>query len=136
MVSHDRYFMDRLVDHLFIFDGQGGVTDFNGNYTDYRLMLDAQKEQQQREKQQATANNSGQGDKNAKKKLSYKEKVEYEQLEKEIADLEKEKVSLEAKMAAGSLPYEEFETANMRYEEIKGLIDDKSLRWLEISEKL
>lgn len=136
IVSHDRYFMDRLVDHLFVFEGDGIVRDFPGNYTLYRI---AQKEEEQRKKQQeqtiqASATNTGTEKPKDKKKLSFNEKREFEQLGKDIPALEKEKAAITEKMSLGNLPYEELETLSTRITEITQLLEDKEMRWLELSE--
>ncbi len=135
IVSHDRYFMDRLVDHLFVFEGEGIVRDFPGNYTLYRI---AQKEEEQKKKQQdqvvaqaATATESKAKD---KKKLSFNEKREFEQLEKDIPALEKEKAEITEKMSAGNIAYEELDKLSKRITEVTNLLEEKEMRWLELSE--
>lgn len=134
IVSHDRYFMDRLVDHLFVFDGDGVVRDFPGNYSQYRL---DKKEEEQKEAAPKTA--EPKQDKSAvkpeeKKRLSYKEKREFETLEKEIAALGKEKETVNEKLNSGSVPFDELQQLSMRIGEITALLDEKELRWLELSE--
>lgn len=139
IVSHDRYFMDRMVDHLFVFEGQGVVRDFPGNYTQYRET--EAKELQQKNKQ---AKNP-EPDKEiipapeAKtptqaKKLSFKEKTEFTQIEKDLAALQKEKEELE--LSLNSLPYNELTAATDRIGVIIKLMDEKEMRWLELSERL
>lgn len=135
IVSHDRYFMDRLVDHLFVFEGNGIIRDFPGNYTLYRI---AQKEEEQQKKQQelaaaqtATATESKAKD---KKKLSFNEKREFEQLEKDIPALEKEKAEITEKMSAGNIAYEELDKLSKRITEVTQLLEEKEMRWLELSE--
>ena len=141
IVSHDRYFMDRLVDHLFIFEGNGVIRDFPGNYTQYRqsilngqqpsgsIMNDSTKSvtEKANSEQSTTANNQ-------KRQLSYKEKREFELLEKEIADLNKEKVTVTEKLNNGSTPFEELQQFSIRIGEITRLLDEKEFRWLELSE--
>lgn len=134
IVSHDRYFMDRLVDHLFVFDGDGVVRDFPGNYSQYRL---DKREEEQKEAAPKTA--EPKQDKSAvkpeeKKRLSYKEKREFETLEKEIAALGKEKETVNEKLNSGSVPFDELQQLSMRIGEITALLDEKELRWLELSE--
>ncbi len=142
IVSHDRYFMDRLVDHLFAFEGDGMIRDFPGNYTQYREQLknntltgsfieSKEKEETAAKpaKPQSTLNNSTQ-------KLSFKEKFEFENLEKELPALQKEKETLEAKMAAGNLSYDELQKSAARVGELIEMIDRKEMRWLELSEKV
>ncbi len=138
IVSHDRYFMDKLVDHLFVFEGAGEVRDFPGNYTQYR---DWEKEQSEKGKEEAR-NESKAPEKPIvvaapvveAKKMSFKEKRELELLEKDMATLEAEKKDIDAKLAAGDLPYEKLEPLARRVGEIIQLLDEKGLRWLELSE--
>jgi len=134
IVSHDRYFMDRLVDHLLVFEGDGVITDFPGNFTQYRL---EKKENSTNEKttELQLKETPVQGTKQEeKKRLSYKEKREFETLQKEIEALsiEKEKITLHLQEA--SLPYEELQTLSNRFSEISSLLDEKEMRWLELSE--
>jgi ATP-binding cassette subfamily F protein uup len=138
IVSHDRYFMDRLVDHLLVFEGDGNIRDFPGNYTQYRLWLKEQESlmekqdkntDQQRDKPVASAAQTKE-----KKKLSYKEKREFESLQEEISALEKEKQEIHEKLNAGNLPYDEIEQLAFRMGEITKLVDEKEMRWLELSE--
>jgi ABC transport system ATP-binding/permease protein len=133
IVSHDRYFMDRLVDHLFVFDGDGVVRDFPGNYSQYRLN---KKEDEQKE---AAAPKAEQKQEKAtkaeeKKRLSFKEKREFETLEKEIAALSKEREEITAKLNSGNAPFDELQQLSLRIGEIGRLLDEKELRWLELSE--
>ncbi|MBL7723747.1 MAG: ABC-F family ATP-binding cassette domain-containing protein [Chitinophagaceae bacterium] len=135
IVSHDRYFMDRLVDHLFVFEGNGVIRDFPGNYTQYRQSAD-------KNPSYYTGNNEKQvpaadreqvvGDK--KRQLSYKEKREFELLEKEISDLTKEKAAITEKLNNGNTPFEELQQLSVRIGEVTQLLDEKELRWLELSE--
>lgn len=138
IVSHDRYFMDRLVDHLFVFEGDGEVRDFPGNYSHYRIW---QKEQERKEaeekaaqKKEEAAKAEAQQQPKEKKKLSYKEQREFEQLEKDIPALEDEKATLTEKMTDPNLPYEELETIGNRMQEITDALEEKEMRWLELSE--
>ncbi len=135
IVSHDRYFMDRLVDHLFVFEGEGIIRDFPGNYTLYRI---AQKEEEQQKKQQeiAAAQTAAAVESKAKdkKKLSFNEKREFEQLEKDIPALEKEKAEITEKMSAGNIAYEELDKLSKRITEVTNLLEEKEMRWLELSE--
>jgi ATP-binding cassette subfamily F protein uup len=135
IVSHDRYFMDRLVDHLFVFEGEGVVRDFPGNYTQYRLSL---KEKQAAdtatrkpvEENRAAATQAPE----QKRKLSYKEKREFEQLEKEIPALETERRQLEEQLGNAELPYEQLTLVSKRIGEITQELEQKEMRWLELSE--
>ena len=135
IVSHDRHFLDRLVDHLFVFCGDGVVKDFIGSYTEYRTFIkDYEAEQKASAKpavQQAAVKPR---DNAAKKKMSFKEKQEFAQLEKDIEALGAEKAALEEKMNSGTLPYDELQTASERFGELTDLLDEKELRWLELSE--
>ncbi|MBO9631807.1 MAG: ABC-F family ATP-binding cassette domain-containing protein [Chitinophagaceae bacterium] len=133
IVSHDRYFMDRLVDHLFVFDGNGEVRDFPGNYTQYRLN---KKEEEQKEASPKAAEQKQEKAAKAeeKKRLSFKEKREFETLEKEIAALSKEKEEVTEKLNSGTAPFDELQKLSVRIGEIGALLDEKELRWLELSE--
>ncbi|MGZ3880656.1 MAG: ABC-F family ATP-binding cassette domain-containing protein [Flavisolibacter sp.] len=133
IVSHDRYFMDRLVDHLFVFEGAGEVRDFPGNYSQYR---EWQKEQENvtTEARKTEPARQAHVSNPQKKKLSYKEQREFEILEKELADLEIEKKVISEKMLSSSLAFEDLQKLSERIAEISGLIDQKELRWLELSE--
>ena len=138
IVSHDRYFMDRMVDHLFAFEGDGIIKDFPGNYTQYREALAAAQftghviadkktiEPVMRQRSASTE----------QKKLSFKEKHEFESIEKEIPLLQKEKITLEEKMNNGSMPFDELQQAAQRIGGIVQLLDEKEMRWLELSERM
>jgi ABC transport system ATP-binding/permease protein len=139
IVSHDRYFMDRLVDHLFVFEGEGTIRDFPGNYTQYRLeqqkpearnIKNEPAQQKLDNKQSAYTDTSSV----AKKQLSYKEKREFEQLEKEIPELTKEKELVTQKLNNGDTPFDELQKLSVRIGEITQLLDEKEMRWLELSE--
>lgn len=135
IVSHDRYFMDRLVDHLFIFEGDGAVRDFPGNYSQYRIW---QKEEEQRtaarKEEESKTRQEVQAAPKEKKKLSYKEQREFEQLGQEIPALEQERNGITARMSNAALPYEELQQLSARITEIGNLLEEKELRWLELSE--
>lgn len=154
IVSHDRYFMDRLVDHLFVFEGDGEVRDFPGNYTQYRIWLkDNEKKdnkwdalQERKSKGETTesvvvnrASSTATASINKaaaapKKKMGFKEKREFELLEKEMPELEKEKAAITEKMGAGNLGFEELQKLSERIIVIDGLLAEKEMRWLELSE--
>lgn len=132
IVSHDRYFMDKVVDHLLVFKGNGVVNDFPGNYTQYREWCSlksrdeetaAKKDCRPREKRHQE-----------RRKMSYKEKMEFAQLEKEIAELEKEQKEIEEQLCSGKLPVDELTEKSKRLPLIKEELDLKELRWLELSE--
>ena len=137
VVSHDRYFMDKVVDHLLVFNGQGDIRDFPGNYTQYRDWKDAKAHQEKEKEKEVTR---AQEDKTAKvrlndkRRMSFKEKREFEQLEQEIADLETEKKVIEEALCSGTLSVDELTEKSKRLPELSDLIDEKTLRWLELSE--
>lgn len=147
IVSHDRYFMDRLVDHLFAFEGNGMIRDFPGNYSQYREELEREeargkKEEARGRREEPSREVKGEGEikpeeakVKQKSKLSFKEKHEFETIEKEIPQLQQEKATLEEKMNSGALAYEELQNAASRIGELSQLIDEKEMRWLELSEK-
>jgi len=144
VVSHDRYFMDKVVDHLLVFKGNAELKDFPGNYTDYREWneLIEEQEREEKKKQDTKAKNAEQGAKQQetkvksteRKKLSFKEKQEFEALEKEIPELEEEKAEIENQLASGTLSSDEIIKASQRHAELNDLIDEKTMRWLELSE--
>lgn len=129
IVSHDRYFMDRLVDHIFVFEGEGVIRDFIGNYGEYR-----EAERIKETVKDTSVEKTIVKDTNKKTKLSYKEKIEFENLEKEIAALEKEKNELENKLNNGSADYIELQKWSERLSVISQTLDEKSMRWLELAE--
>ena len=131
VVSHDRYFMDKVVDHLLVFKGDGEIKDFPGNYTQYRE-YSRNVECGRRTSFHIPQNNSPQN--KEKRKMSYKEKREFEQLEKEIAALEAEQKQLEDALCSGTLSIDELTAKSKRLPQLKDELDEKSLRWLELSE--
>ena len=147
IVSHDRHFLDKLVDHLFIFCGDGVVKDFIGSYSEYREYIKeyeaelksaaraeekAAKEKAVKEAAKATPQEAPA----KKKKLTFKEQREFEQLEKDLESLAAEKADLEAKLSSGTLPFDQLQTASERVGQLINLIDEKEFRWLELSENL
>ena len=147
VVSHDRYFMDKVVDHLLVFKGEGEIQDFPGNYTQYRewSRMQAKDEAEQAKPAKngnATAESDGAGtakrDANFenKRKMSYKEKREYEQLTQEIDKLTEEQKKLEEALCSGTLSVEELTEKSKRLPEIKDELDEKEMRWLELAEML
>jgi ATP-binding cassette subfamily F protein uup len=137
VVSHDRYFMDKLVDHLFIFEGEGKIRDYNGSYSEYRISEDEKEKNKLKAKQKpeepksiASASSSGSN----KRKLSFKEKFELETVEKELSKLEEEKKQLTEKLSSGSGTHDELNAWAKQMEKVIKEIDDKSVRWLELSE--
>ncbi len=141
VVSHDRYFMDKVVDHLLVFKGQGVIKDFPGNYTRYREYVRSEEQEQKDEKNsqpnsQATDKSLAPNHSNpaSKRKLSYKEKREMEQLEKDISALEEEQHQIEEALCGGTTSVEEITTLSKRLPLLKDELDEKSMRWLELSE--
>ena len=133
IISHDRYFMDKVVDHLFVFKGNGVVKDFPGNYTQYR---EWEKLEPEPKKTQITQNAPStprfQGER--KRKMSFREKQEFEALGKEIDELENEKADIEAALSSGTLSTQEIIDLSKRLPVVNDLLDEKSMRWLELSE--
>ena len=138
VVSHDRYFMDKVVDHLLVFKGEGEIDDFPGNYSEYRewKSLREQEEQQERElhkKESATTKqNTWGGEK--KRKLSFKEKQEMQQLEADVEKLEAEKAEIESALCSGTLSVDDLTEKSKRLPVLSEELDTKSMRWLELSE--
>lgn len=133
VVSHDRYFMDKVVDHLLVFNGQGDIRDFPGNYSDYREWKQSKEENEKQEAKPAEEK-VARVRLNEKRRMSFKERQEYERLEKEIAELEKEKADIEAELCSGNLNVDELTEKSKRLPLINDEIDEKSMRWLELSE--
>lgn len=132
VVSHDRYFMDKVVDHIFAFNGNGDIKDFPGNYTDYRLWREEEKENAkpaEKSPQQKTVYRT-----ETKRKLTFKERKEYESLEPEIMALEEEKSILEQEMSSGTLDTGTLLAKSQRIQVVMELIDEKTNRWVELSE--
>lgn len=137
VVSHDRYFMDKVVDHLLVFKGDGEIKDFPGNYTQYREWQSLQPRESSQTKDVAPAKESRQNrefQSFGKRKMTYKEKREFEQLEKDIEKLESEQQSIEEALCSGTLSVEELTEKSKRLPLLKDELDEKSMRWLELSE--
>lgn len=133
IVSHDRYFMDKIVDHLFVFKGEGEVKDFPGDYTLYRdKMLEEQAAKKKTEK--VEKDKPVQEKNTVKRKLTYKENIEYQQLTGEIEQLETEKAELIARLSSGELAGDAIVSQSARLSKVEELLDEKELRWLELSE--
>jgi ATP-binding cassette subfamily F protein uup len=130
IVSHDRYFMDKVVDHLFVFHGEGNVQDFPGNYTQYRNLVS------QELKSTGEKNSVGKSKikSELKRRLSFKEKKELEELEVRMPKLEKEKVQLEALLSGGATLPNEIAIVSTRYKEVQDALDQAEMRWLELSD--
>ena len=144
IVSHDRHFLDKLVDHLFIFCGNGLVKDFVGSYSEYREYI---KEYEAEQKSAARAQEKAEKEKNSKeaskaanftqkKKLTYKEQKELEQLEKDLESLAEETAAIEESLSSGNMEFEQLQKASERIAEIIELTDEKEMRWLELSDNL
>jgi ATP-binding cassette subfamily F protein uup len=147
VVSHDRYFTDKVVDHLLVFKGNGEIKDFPGNYTQYREFSKGDNSgglkvegggriplQQNKEKNEISINPSPSNIQQKKRKLTFKEKREYEQLEKDIAALEAEKKQIEDALSSGAVSVEEITTMSKRLPLLNDELDEKSMRWLELAE--
>jgi ATP-binding cassette subfamily F protein uup len=140
VVSHDRYFMDKLVDSLFVFEGDGVISGFTGNYAEYRQKLEdkekAEKEEQKRNLKKIEPEKAETPLETTKKsKLSFKEKFEFDKLEKEIKELEAEKQELANKLSNPNIDHLELTTISQQFASVSQCIDEKSFRWLELSEK-
>jgi ATP-binding cassette subfamily F protein uup len=130
VVSHDRYFMDKLVDHLFVFEGNGIVSDFPGNYSEYRVLSHKNENTSKDERVKPVVQEKSEVQ---KVRMSYKEKREFESLEKEIEQLTDEKNNLTQKLMQ-NLPYDEIQSISNRISELEVSIPEKEMRWLELSE--
>ena len=142
IVSHDRHFLDKLVDHLFIFCGNGLVKDFVGSYSEYREFIKEYEAEQRAQERAIEKAEKAKAEKEAakneappkKKKLTYKEQKEFEQIEKDLEALNTEKAELEEALGTGTLPFDQLQSASERIGQILEEIDEKELRWLELSE--
>ncbi len=134
VVSHDRFFMDKVVDHLFVFEGEGKISDFPGNYTQYRNHLRQAKNDNRQEQKSGKKETAKKPERKEKQKLSYHEKRELQQIEKDINELEKEKASLENTLSNPQLSNDELQKHSERFAEIEKEIDEKTERWMELSE--
>lgn len=136
IVSHDRYFLDKCVDHLFVFEGNGRIKDFVGQYSEYREYI-KEKEESERQAQRALAQPKPQQQRThdtSKHKLSFKEQRELEELERDLASLAEERTTLEAELNAGTADYTRLTELSSRIEQIIALVDEKEMRWLELNE--
>ena len=134
VVSHDRYFMDKVVDHVFVFNGNGNIKDFPGNYTEYRDWREEEKALAAKENNEKNAPAKQSYRTESKRKLTFKERKEYETLEEEIMELEEEKSSIEQEMCSGTLDNDTLLKKSRRIQEVIELIDKKTERWMELSE--
>ncbi len=136
LVSHDRYFLDRLTDHMFVFEGEGRIRDFYGNYTEYKLSKESENaKKRNKEKNSAKESKSEIRKTNKRKGLSYKEKMEYEQLEKQIELLENKKSEMEKVLMQAGDDYQKLNEISKRISELIDEIDEKTMRWIELDEK-
>lgn len=133
VVSHDRYFMDKVVDHLLVFNGQGDIRDFPGNYSDYRDWKQA-KLNREKEESKPKEEKIQKVRLNEKRRMTFKERKEFEQLEKEIASLEEEKKAIEDSLCSGELSVDELTEKSKRLPLLNDELDEKTMRWLELSE--
>lgn len=143
VVSHDRYFMDKVVDHLLVFQGQGDVRDYPGNYTQYREWKEEkmrfEREQQNQQKKDTAKNIQGNAKTEKprsehKRKLTYKERMELQTVEADIARLEEEKTQLEEALCSGALSVDELTEKSIRLPQLNAELDEKMMRWMELSE--
>ena len=136
VVSHDRYFMDKVVDHLLVFRGDGAVKDFPGNYTQYRewSKLESKTEAEAKERQTAVQKEKKNYHNDTRRRLSYKEKMELQQLERDIETLTQEQHALEEALCSGKLSVDELTEKSRRLPQLKDELDEKEMRWLELSE--
>ena len=136
IVSHDRFFMDKIVDHLLVFNGEGVIKDFPGNYTQYREWESLKPKETQNDKKQADSEKKEKREfvGEQRRKKTYKEKCEFEQLEKDIAKLEQEQKEIEEALCSGTLSIDELTEKSKRLPEIKDALEEKEMRWLELSE--
>ena len=141
VVSHDRYFMDKVVDHLLVFKGNGIIKDFPGNYTQYRMFADKEEKPTNEKPTDKNGRNKGKTERTheesaepAKRKLTYKERLEMAQLEKDIAALEEKQKSIEEDLCSGKLSVDELTEKSKLLSSLKDEIDEKSMRWLELDE--
>lgn len=136
IVSHDRFFMDKIVDHLLVFNGEGVIKDFPGNYTQYREWESLKPKETQNDKKLADTEKKEKREfvGEQRRKKTYKEKCEFEQLEKDIAKLEQEQKEIEKALCSGTLSIDELTEKSKRLPEIKDALEEKEMRWLELSE--
>ena len=134
VVSHDRYFMDKVVDHLLVFKGQGEIKDFPGNYTQYREWSALEESKETKESRDSKETNKASYRHDERRRLSYKEKREMEQLEKDIAVLEEEKKQIEEALCGSTTSVDEITAMSKRLPQLNEELDEKSMRWLELSE--
>ena len=135
VVSHDRYFMDKIVDHLFVFQGGGEILDFPGNYSDYRTYEDS-KISEKRDKESPKTEKKNWKTATTKTKLGYQEQKEYNRLERDIAKLERDRDSLQQKFATENWDQEQINKQSKTLQDIIDSLSEKEMRWFELSEKI
>jgi len=133
IVSHDRYFMDKIVDHLFIFNGEGNIRDFPGSYTIWRNKI-LEEEELEKKLKKPEPKAQQKPEKEKERKLSFKEKRELEQLESDIENLENEKAKISEELNSGKLNNDQLQEKSIRFGKINDLLEEKEMRWLELSE--
>lgn len=136
IVSHDRYFLDKCVDHLFVFEGDGRIKDFVGQYSEYREYIKERESAERNTERSATPQKSSQQRQHdtSKRKLTYKEQRELEQIESDLSSLAEERAQLESEISSGTLPYDRLSEVSKRIEAIIAETDEKEMRWLELNE--
>lgn len=135
IVSHDRYFMDNLVEHYFVFEGNGIVNDFNGTYSEYRALKAEQESEQKSSSSEKKKSDHPKPSNSDPDKLSYKELKEYQKLEKEIEELEKKKSAIQTQMSNSDLDYEKLQELSESFRTLKDELEEKEMRWLELAER-
>lgn len=135
IVSHDRYFMDNLVEHYFVFEGSGEVNDFNGTYSEYRALKAEQESEQKSNSSEKKKSDHPKPSNSDPEKLSYKERKEYQKLEKEIEELEKKKSAIHSQMSNSDLDYEKLQELSETFSALKEELEEKEMRWLELAER-
>lgn len=135
IVSHDRYFMDNLVEHYFVFEGNGEVNDFNGTYSEYRALKAEQESEQKSNSSEKKKSDHPKPSNSDPEKLSYKERKEYQKLEKEIEELEKKKSAIHRQMSNSELDYEKLQELSETFSALKEELEEKEMRWLELAER-
>ena len=138
IVSHDRYFMDKLAEHLFVFDGKGSIQNFPGNYTEYRnkqIQIEKRLKAKEKEGNQKDTSKEIIIKNDYSQRLSYKEKLEFERLEEELEKLGNRKLELENEMNQSDINHELLLEKSQEFENVKNELDEKEMRWLELSER-
>lgn len=135
IVSHDRYFMDNLVEHYFVFEGNGVVNDFNGTYSEYRALKSEQESEGKSSSSENKKSDHPKPSNSDPEKLSFNERKEYQKLEKEIEELEKKKSAIHRQMSNSDLDYEKLQELSETFSALKEELEEKEFRWLELAER-